>query len=289
MARIDEFYSRKLCFWVSILNNILCLFREGTKSEDEKENELDNCSASKQDQCERKRKLSESSSNVASSNKKPNSNKLSNECLDKNIDNQTKGNKLPNASAKIRISVKPKKQKVTAGNQVHDLIDDRTKSTDDEGDIFDDIDVSKMDVDQDIPSSRSTSPNECPVEDSKNFKLVPSIEKSNELDNDNFVETSKTCQNINPKTFPTIEKSNSTSICSPVVLDERKHKMKVEIAKLVVKINESKDALDKAVERQEFLVAQELKTSLTTLEDDKLKLSSVLERGDAVEIKSQPS
>ena len=275
----------KLCFWVSILN-ILCLFREGTKSEDEKENELDNCSASRQDQCERKRKLSESSSNVASSNKKPNSNKLSNECLDKNIDNQTKGNKLPNASAKIRISVKPKKKKVTAGNQVQDLIDDHTKSTDDEGDIFDDIDVSKMDVDQEIPSSRSTSPNECPVEDSKNSKIVPSIEKSNELGNDNFVETSKTCQNISPKTFPTIEKSNSTSICSPAVLDERKHKMKVEIAKLVVKINESKDALDKAVERQEFLVAQELKTSLTTLEDDKLKLSSVLERGDAVELKS---
>ena len=266
-------------------------FREGKNSEDEKENEADNASVNKQDQSERKRKLSESSSKIASNNKKANSINVSDECHDRSVDDKIKSDHLLNNPAKIKIAVKPKKNKIPAANETPNTgsSDQNTTKEDEESDIFDDIDVSKMDVDQEEPSSRSTSPNDCIIEEPAcSINTVPSNDKSEKLDSGK-----KSKNKINsflpntPKSYSGCKEISYKSTCSPAVLEERKHRMKVEIAKLIVKINENKDALEKSVERQEFLLAQELKTTIATLETEKMTLVSVLEREDAVELKCE--
>ena len=258
--------------------------REDQNTGDEKENEAVLESLSKHDQGERKRKLSESSSNIASLNKKTNSTDTSNKCPEKKITEKIKGDQLSNNSTKIKIAVKPKKIKNDASDS---HLKHNSTNEDEESDIFDDLDVSKMDVDQEVPSSRSASPNENILDITKIPINVDLDAKTKELhSNSDLGDPKKLSTPFTPKSFSDCEAISGKSTCSPVVLEDRKHKMKVEIAKLVVKINENKDSLDKSVERQDFLLAQEFKNTLATLEEEKQKLSSVLERGDAVELKS---
>ena len=260
------------------------IFRDDKDAGDEKENEAVIESLSKSDQGERKRKLSESSSKIASSNKKTNSTDTPNKCLEKKIAEKIKADQLSNNSTKIKIAVKPKKVKKDASDS--NLRHDNT-SEDEESDIFDDIDVSKMDVDQEVPSSRSASPNENILDITKTSVNVDFNAETKESNSNADLENPKKLSPpFTPKSFSDGRTINGKSTCSPVVLEDRKHKMKVEIAKLVVKINENKDLLDKSVERQDFLLAQEFKNTLATLEGEKQQLSSVLERGDAVELKS---
>merc|ERR1712020_780064 len=90
---------------------------------------------------------------------------------------------------------------------------------------------------------------------------------------------------ITPQSKSMLQNCNENKPCSPAVFEDRKHRMKVEIAKLVVKINELKDALEKSIEKQEFLLAQEIKTTITSSESEKMALSLILQKENASEMK----
>ena len=79
--------------------------------------------------------------------------------------------------------------------------------------------------------------------------------------------------------------SETAGVCSPAALDDRKRGVNVEIAKLKVKVNELKDKLESAVQKQEFLVAAELKSTISEAGEEIARLESVLERADPAELK----
>ena len=239
------------------------------------------------DQADRKRKLSASSSEMSSLNKKVHcESKCTNgNDLVKPNDNQDEieavsyGEKVTEKPAKIKIAVKAKKRKQTSTDATLSKSENKLNVEDEEIGIFDDLDVKKMNGVQDN-SVLSSSP------DSRAQDTTCSKGGNEKANVSNTDKSSMNGAIDSLSNTPQISrlKGADLKICSPVVLEERKHRMKVEIAKLVVRINENKDDLDKYVERQEFLMAQEIKTIITSLEEEKLTLSLILEREDGKEI-----
>merc|ERR1719342_2046649 len=68
------------------------------------------------------------------------------------------------------------------------------------------------------------------------------------------------------------------------VLEHRKRSMQVKIAEITVKIVESKDDLEKCVQKQDYLQAQALKKSILALENDKQTLQNILLKQDSEEL-----
>ena len=205
---------------------------------------------------------------------------------EKDVINISNDDKVTENPTKIKIAVKTKQKRLSVPYVSSTQSPAKRKVDDDETDIFDDLQVKKINViDEDISSSNSSTNDKIvksetgsvKVLEKKNLCIVSTDTSSTENIENNLCST--------PKQKLLSKNNDSNKVCSPAVLEDRKHRMKVEIAKLLVKINERKDDLEKYVERQEFLLAQEMKTTITTLEAEKLKLSSVLERGDGSEIK----
>merc|ERR1712001_279794 len=114
---------------------------------------------------------------------------------------------------------------------------------------------------------------------------IPEKEKSAICCNDKLSGSIVKHLSSTPRQNIRTEKDDIKKSCSPAVLEDRKHRIKVEIAKLLVKINEHKDDLEKCVQKQDFLMAQEIKTNITTFESDKVILEGILEREDGDELK----
>ena len=206
---------------------------------------------------------------------------------DKNDPNEVVGcdDQLTVMPTKIKIALKSKGRRKSATDVKSNKSINKKNIEDEESDIFDDLDVNKINIAHDTPSS-SCSIGESNETGTTCSSVVHENVKSKISCNDKSCSDNiAKCLSNTPQQKLRPEKDDSKKFCSPAVLEERKHRIKVEIAKLLVKINECKDDLEKCVEKQEFLMAQKIKTKITTLEADKLALSSILEREDAVELK----
>ena len=90
-----------------------------------------------------------------------------------------------------------------------------------------------------------------------------------------------TLENCTKHLTPSNRKENTLS---NKILEYRKHRIKIEKAKIIVKLVEAKDALEKCIQRQDFVVAQTLKTQIDALEEDKDKLQCILNNADPKEL-----
>ena len=77
---------------------------------------------------------------------------------------------------------------------------------------------------------------------------------------------------------PTPSSSASAAVSSPAVIEDRKQKVRVAIAKLKVTIHELNDEMDKAAEKREFLKAAEVKAKIDARTKEREELEGVLER-----------
>ena len=83
-------------------------------------------------------------------------------------------------------------------------------------------------------------------------------------------------KSFNPMT-PTPSSSVSAT-SSPAVIEDRKRKIRVAIAKLKVTIHELNDEMDAAAENREFLRAAEVKAKIDARSREREELEGVLER-----------
>ena len=82
------------------------------------------------------------------------------------------------------------------------------------------------------------------------------------------------------------DKDGPTKIVNAVsVLRNRKHRMKVEIAKISVKIHEGNDAMEKWIRKQDYAQAQEVKSQLEIHQKEKDRLTKILDNADSDELK----
>lgn len=89
-----------------------------------------------------------------------------------------------------------------------------------------------------------------------------------------------------PSTKSALPRSiGATPTSSPAVIEEYRRKLRVEIAKVTVQLTELKISLEKAVDEQEFLKAQELKEKIKLAELEKETMSASLDSSDLNELK----
>ena len=263
-------------------------YRECKNEKIEKENQVHASIDTVSEQVERKRKLSETAASISSLNKRSNL-----ECdrkLTKNSpDTLTKeniviSNEVSKPCTKIKIGVKGKHKTPRNDNDLSNKCKNKlNKKEDGEEDIFKDLEVEKMDIAEDASNYSNSSC--CDNVISKDESVSTSLENNQ---SSVILDVKKSSTNdicITPQSKSTLQNCNQNKPCSPAVFEDRKHRMKVEIAKLVVKINELKDALEKSIEKQEFLLAQEIKTTITSSESEKTTLSLILQKENASEMK----
>ena len=129
-----------------------------------------------------------------------------------------------------------------------------------------------------------------------NTQRSPSITESNDSERpDNGSIKFSTLQTMSINVESTIFETSTNQLsaamidqitCSPAVLEHRKQRIRIEIAKIQVKIIEVKDALEKSVQKQDFLIAQDLKTKINNMELDKDKLAHILENACPQELQN---
>merc|ERR1711953_235174 len=232
--------------------------RECKKEQIEKENQVHAGIDTVSDQTERKRKLSETAASISSLNKKSNL-----ECErkpTKNLpDTLTKENiviskEVSKPYTKIKIAAKGKhKTSQNANDLSNECKNKRNQEEDGEEDIFNDLEVEKMDIAEDISNYSNSSCYDDVIPKDVSVSTPPENNQSPLISDVQKSSTNDIC--ITPQSKSMLQNSNQNKPCSPAVFEDRKHRMKVEIAKLVVKINELKDALEKSIEKQEFLLA----------------------------------
>ena len=79
-------------------------------------------------------------------------------------------------------------------------------------------------------------------------------------------------------TTPTPPSSSASATSSPAVIEDRKKKMRVAIAKLKVTIHELNDEMDAAAEKREFLKAAEVKAKIDARSKEREELEGVLDK-----------
>ncbi len=87
-----------------------------------------------------------------------------------------------------------------------------------------------------------------------------------------------------PKTPKSAPKPPSVSTCSPLVMEEKKFKLKVAVAKVSVAINEMNDSMEKAADAKDFLKAAEVKEQLDKKKKEKQDLEEVLHSDDGAKM-----
>ena len=263
-------------------------YRECKKEQIEKENQAHAGIDTVIEPTERKRKLSETAASISSLNKKSNL-----ECerkTTKNLpDTLTKENiviskEVSKPYTKIKIAAKGKHKAQRNPNDLsNECKNKQNKEEDGEEDIFNDLEVEKMDIAEDISNYSNSSCYDDVIPKDVSVSTSPENNQSPLISDVQKSSTNDIC--ITPQSKSMLQNCNENKPCSPAVFEDRKHRMKVEIAKLVVKINELKDALEKSIEKQEFLLAQEIKTTITSSESEKTTLSLILQKENASEMK----
>ena len=267
-------------------------YREEEGTRHEKENKSNDAGAANLNEIVKKRKLSESDSEVSAPKKRAysesqsdNINSLEQTGNENNFEEVMESDDQSSVKpTKIKIALKINSKRSSASSEPRHMKETKRKlEDDDESDIFDDLDVERMNVVEDAVSSIRPSLIGEPARQDHNCSEKNQIYDKSKTEYDGSVSLSNNEACHTPKLLG--GDVRKITVCSPAVLEDRKHRMKVEIAKLIVKINEGNDDLEKCVERQEFLKAQEIKTSVAMLQEEKITLSLILDRENATEIK----
>ena len=83
---------------------------------------------------------------------------------------------------------------------------------------------------------------------------------------------------VKPSETPATPTPSASATSSPAVIEDRKKKVRVAIAKLKVTIHELNDEMDAASEKREFLKAAEVKAKIDAISREREELEGVLDR-----------